>query len=137
METLQEILNNFRNTRIDFTTVFDRIENQLSEITEVVINRQSAFEREEREFREQAAAFEHEKHILLNENARYKRASEVNATGAQTIELNVGGKYFETNLSTLTAKPGSMLSAMFSFNHTLAKGKKIKFRQPELGISLD
>lgn len=37
------------------------------------------------------------------------------------VKLNVGGTYFRTTISTLTACPDSMFSAMFSGRHELAK----------------
>lgn len=42
---------------------------------------------------------------------------------SSVIDLNVGGRYFTTLLSTLTKDPDSMLAAMFSGRHPVSKDK--------------
>lgn len=86
-------------------------EERVLEREEAVTDREEAAYLREGEISASEAALEHERGLLR----------ESVLVGASVIELNVGGTIVVTTISTLTAYPDSMLTAMFSGRHELAK----------------
>lgn len=116
---LTEALQNFGN---EFTKVLQVFENaqeklnkrdlQIRQREDVLALKQQDLERREKNVDKTLARIEEENNRVLDFNLH----------SASKITLNVGGKVMETSKATLTAVPGSMLSAMFSGKHVLAKG---------------
>lgn len=107
-----------------FDLEFTRIQHIVTEILSHDAKVKEEFNLRQAELDQKEANLARQKEELLKQASFVASCSK----SLEIVSVNVGGELVQTSVSTLCTVPGSMLSALFSGKHTVAKGVRNFFR---------